>query len=609
MKSKRIFKETGIKTENVSNSKIPISNKEEILKGKFIQYKTEGNEYHSTRIIKLTKRDVDKIIKIQKWWKSILYRLNPFRKSEKIYFKKNKEKYEEKFTLNSSSQDKIRNKYDYNSNNFKNVYYNSINSNSSFNTNFNSYSNNTHKINIQKYQNSKYYTNTNNTYNSINSNIKKNLNKNTLSRGSNNYIQFMTRKTEAKPNTQNPGSLSSSPSVKSRYLVETKKIEIFRKPKSNSDNKSYSKNSIFSLGEISKSEVKNMIRNIWNEESFCSTVESLSCISEGNKSISNPSRNNTIILEEYEEEIRKLRTLLYEKDDELNNLISNLKQGNTLYNNKTWNEIIIPSPINEIHIESFKNNSQLELNSINNEKVQTKEIIQESISDNEAVLEIQEMNALAIISKKKKYKNICQHLQSMSILCKKSLELNDDYNIEREREPSVIQKIEEINITSIISRSKNKIQELDGLQILSMNNRLKNKNNLIIQNLDKIFVRSLFHKKLKRNIIQELDGFQILKQQKQIKILPQCVDELLIPREYDMLLVKPTWSSLKVQGSGLNILAIGKDRALENQEVDEFNIPGLNKPELCIQSQENMTLLKNEFLEKIKLLNHCLKIL
>ena len=75
---------------------------------------------------------------------------------------------------------------------------------------------------------------------------------------------------------------------------------------------------------------------------------------------------------------------------------------------------------------------------------------------------------------------------------------------------------------------------------------------------------SLFCKKLKRNIIQELDGLQILKRQKQIKILPQYVDELLIPRVYDMLLVKPTWSSLKVQGSGLNILAIGKDKALEN---------------------------------------------
>ena len=603
MKSKRIFKETVIKTESISNSKIPISNKEEIFKGKFLQYKTEGNEYHSTRVLKFTKRDVEKIITIQKWWKSVLYRLNPYRKSEKIFFRRNKENIEEKYSLNSSSRDKMKSKYDYNSINLKNAYRSSINSNSSFNTNINSYSNNTQNVNFHKNHNSNSYTNINYTYNSTNSNMNKNLNINTISRGSNYYIQSMTKKTEAKSNTQNPGSLSTSPSVKSRYLVETKKVEIFRKPKCNSDNKPYrkiSKNNNFSFSEISKNEVKNMMRNIWNEESFCSTVESLSCISEGNKSFCNASPNNIIILEEYEEEIKKLRNLVYEKDDELNNLISNLKQNNTLFNaNKTWNELNVPSPINEIHIKSFKNNSQTELNYIDVEKIKKKELIQDSFSDNEAVLEIQEMNALAIISKKRKYKNICQHLQSMSILYKKNSEQNEYLIGQRERESSVIQKIEEINITSIIPKPKNKIQELDGLQILSMNKGSKCKNKLIIQKLDKIFVRSLFHKKFKRNIIQELDGLKILKQQKQINMLPQCVDELLIPREYDMLLVKPTWNSLKVQGSGLNILALDKDVALENQEVDEFNIPGVNKPELCIQSQENMTLLKNQLLHKI----------
>ena len=611
MKSRRLFKETIIKTDNFSNSTNLLSNKEEMLKAKYnIHYKTEGNEYHSPRMKKYTKRDVDKIIKIQRWWKDILYRLNRYRKSEIIYFNRNRDNIDDKYSMNSSSQEKMRSKYDNNTNNTKNINCNSIYSNSTFNTNINSYSNNTHKINFQKYHNSKSYTNINNTYNSTNSNIKKNLNINMQSRGSNYYIQTMTKRTEAKSNMQNPGSLSTSPSVKDRYLVETKRIEIFRKPKCNSDNKPHSKssrNSLLSFGEISKSDVKNMMRNIWNEESFCSTVESLSCISDGNKNSINSSQNNTIILEEYEEEIRKLRTLLYEKDDELNNLISNLKQNNTLFNNnKAWNEVNIPSPINEIHIESFKNHSQSEINYDDTEKSEKKEIIRESISDNEGVLEIQEMNALAIISTKKKYKNICQHLQSISILCKKKSELSEEYIMEKIREPSVIQKIEEINITSIITRPKNKnrIQELDGLQILSMKNKLKNKNKLIIQKLDKIFVRSLIRKKLKRNMIQELDGLEILKQRKQINILPQCVDDLLIPREYDMLLVRPKWNSLKVQGSGLNILALEKDIALENQEVDEFNISGLKKPELSVQSQENMTLLKNKFLEKIKVLIH-----
>ena len=337
MKSKRIYKETIIKTENLSTSTNPIYNKEEMLKEKYIQYKTEGNEYHSSRMKKYTKRDVDKIIKIQRWWKDILNRLNPYRKTEIIYFNRNKENIEDKYSLNSSSQEKMRSKYDNTTNNIKNINCNSIYSNSSFNTNINSYSNNTHKINFQKYRNSKSYSNINNTYNSNNTNIKKNLNSNMQSRGTNYYIQTLTKRTEAKSNMQNPGSLSTSPSVKDRYLVETKRVEIFRKPKCNSDNKPYSKSSrssILSFGEISKYDVKNMMRNIWNEESFCSTVESLSCISDVNKSISNTSHNNTIILEEYEEEISKLRTLLYEKDDELNKLISNLKQNSFTIRNK-----------------------------------------------------------------------------------------------------------------------------------------------------------------------------------------------------------------------------------------------------------------------------------
>ena len=580
MKSRRIFQESIIKTEKIKSSKIPLSKKEEIFEIKHYKNRSQRISYQTPKVVKFTKRDADKIIKIQRWWKNILLKINSKIKTQKIYLKRNQDTSEEKYSFSSSSQDKKRNKNDSNNNNIKNIQY-SINSVSSFNTNINTYSNNTHKTqNLKKNHQSKSYSNINsNTYNTKNSNIK------------NNYIQTITRKTEMQTNPQYPGSLSSSPSDKSRYFIETKKIEIFRKPKSSSDNKS--KNSVTPFSEISKSEVKNMMRNIWNEESFCSTVESLSCISEGNKS-NNMSQNNTIILEEYEEEINKLKTLLLEKDHELNNLVTNLKlkQGNIL-DNKTWNEIIIPSPINEIHIESIKRNSKTDSNNAGNE----------SVSDSEGVLEIQEMNALSIISKKRMYNNICQHLQSISILSRKYSELNEEYIIERlkDKEDLIIQKIEEINVTSIIPRPKdlNQIQELDGLQILSIKHGLKKKK-YIKQNLDKIFIKSLRPKK--QNIIQELDGLEIIKGDKQINNLPQCVDELLIPREYDMLLVKPMWNKLKVQGTGLNILALEKDRALENQEIDEFIIPNLEKPKLLIQSQEKLSLLKSKFLQKIKVL-------
>jgi ADP-heptose:LPS heptosyltransferase len=65
MKSRRIFKESYI-SKNISNSKIPISPKEENYNNKFNTYKS---------ITKYTKKDVDMIIKIQRWWKSIFLKL------------------------------------------------------------------------------------------------------------------------------------------------------------------------------------------------------------------------------------------------------------------------------------------------------------------------------------------------------------------------------------------------------------------------------------------------------------------------------------------------------------------------------------------------------
>ena len=583
MKSRRIYKEPIIKTESNINSKIPYSNKEEINKFKSTkQYKTEGNLYHSTRMIKLTRKDIEKLKKLQKWWKRILTHLNPYRKSQKIFLRRNNDNMQEKYSSNSSSNDLGKNKYDY-----KNRYRNSSTSNSSLNTNINTYSNNTYNNkDLKKAHYSKSYTNLNtNTYNSYNPY------NNSTSNKKNYYIQNMTRKTEATTNPQYAGSLSTSPSNKSKYLVETRKIEIYKK-QNNSDNKPYSKsslNSFISFSEISKNEVKNMMKNIWNEESFCSTVESLSCISNGknNNNISNnSSQNNTIILEEYEEEIHKLRKLLVEKEYELNNINNK---------NKTWNEINIPSPINEIHIESFKNSSQSEINYIDIENKEKQEILRGNISNNsvEDVLEIQEINALSIISNKNRYiKNICQHLQSLSILS------NKNYN----KSNLTFQKIEEINITSIISSSKynnNKIQELDGIQILNMNNNeLKRKNKLLIQKLDRIFIRCFSHNNY--NMIQELDGLEILKQEKQVKIFPQCVDELLIKKQYDKPSnIEPLSKELKIQGSGLNILSLGKNKELQNQQMDKFNIEGLPKFELDIQSQDKITLLKNDIFQNI----------
>jgi len=600
-----------------SQSKVPTSTKEESSASKYSKYqkyKSLRNGEDFSKMRKFTKKETDLIIKIQKWWKRILARLNGYKIREKLrkekgsgYVIKNREVVREKnFTSNSNykkdntSGQKTANKIEINKN-YKitsntNVI-NSANSNTSSFSNINSYSKYS-STNLQKNQNSKSYTN----INSINSNVKKNLNINTnlTTSTSQNYIQSQSKKTTGYP--QYLGSISTSPSMKGKYIIETKKVEIFKRPKNYSANKTMSKNTFSSMSEISRYEVKDIMKNIWNEESYCSTVESLCCLSDENKS--NLSQN-VMIFEEYEEEIRKLKSLLMEKDDEINNLMANLRETekemsvkytttiNEYNKNKydqeavqmismkksNWNEINLPSPVSEIYIQSFKTNyhSGMAYNMEKyTQKIRKEESAQETISDSEAVLEIQEMNALSIISNKVKPKNICQHLQSLMILSKKN----------EEEEPFIFQKIEEINITSIVNKPRNQIQELDGLEIISMKKIPIN----ISQNVDKICIKSLKKREV-HNIIQELDGFEILKLEKGPQIA-QCVDEFEIQREYDMLLVKPSWNSLQIQGSGLNLLAVSRDLALENQEIDEFEIKGKERPTLSMQSPDKLTILK-----------------
>ena len=614
------YSKQGTNSISISQNKNETSPKEEIGQSKFskyAKYRSMKKAQESKEKI-YSKKDVDLIIKIQRWWRRVLAKLNGYKIREKLrkeksssYITKNREVVREKYY----SSNKTTNKYDSNSSknninkantssnysNYKNTnnknLVNSVNSNTSSYSNINSYSKYSSN-NLQKNQNSKSYNN----ISSINSNFKNNLkiNTNMTSNSSQNLIHTMSK--QSKDYSKYVGSVSTSPSIQGKYVIETKKVEVFKRPKNYSASKTMSKNSILSTSEINRYEVKDIMQRIWNEESYCSTVESLCCLSDESKSM-NASQNNTIIFEEYEEEIRKLRSLLMEKDDELNNLMANLNETKdqlsvkytSTYNeyNKSnynqnakemiskkrlgWNEVNLPSPVSEIYIESFKTDYGARM-AYNMEKYSQKikeESVQETISDSEAVLEIQEMNALSIISNKLKPKNICQHLQSLMILSKKN----------EEEEPLIFQKIEEINITSIVNRPRNQIQELDGLEIISMKRMPRN----VSQNIDQIFIKSM--KKEGHNMIQELDGLEIVRAEK-LPHTPQCVDELEIQREYDMLLVKPTWNSLQIQGSGLNLLAMARDTGLENQEIDEFEILGKDRPIPSMQSLNKFTIMR-----------------
>ena len=628
----------GTNSGSYFQNKIPVSNKEDNRVTKIIKSTTTrttknniSDGYLSKRY---TKREIDKIIKIQRWWRRILAILKGYEIRESLfsnnsgtgnYVVKSQKIYTEKYTSNRSS-----NSNQPSSLNFKN----STKSYTSLNN-----------INT----NSKSYTNINN----VTSNMKRNLNATNINvSSSENFIQTVDKRLISQNSPRGAPSGSTSPSVGGKYIIETKKVEVFRKPKNTSVNKFVKEENINTSTSITNYEVRQLMKDIWSNEIYCSTVESLCCLGDDGKS--NVSQN-TAIFEEYEEEIRKLKSIIMQKDDELNNLTTNLNnvsknlketkkelninitknmQLKNGFNQQKldqdahelqiismkmgWNDVNIPSPVNEIYIESIENRMPQRMQYIEGMQIMGKkqeESVQESISDPEAVLEIQEMNALSIISNKKKVKNICQHLQSLMILSKRNdeeeyyIKEKEEKNLEIipvEKEPLVFQKIEQINYKSRPKprKPKNQIQELDGLEIINYKKpdlRRKKIIKFIIQNIDKIGFKYEEKKIIKKkNTIQELDGLEILKSVKK-QNMPQCVDELEISREYDMLLVKPAWNSLQIQGSGLNLLAIPRDRGLENQEVDEFEILGLEKPELFIESLEKISFEKPK-VQKIQVL-------
>ena len=634
----------GFKAQN----KIPVSKKEETSTSSKVVFSSKYNRSKYADRFKnrgkiYNKGEVDKIIKIQRWWRRMLAILNGYKIRETLrkqnnqnYVVKSKKIYTEQYITNQSRNSNPKEPPTYSFKNPKDY------------TVFSSMNN----IN----SGSRSYTNINNVTTTVQRNLNPNINLKTSS--SQNYIQTIDKRIITQSSPRMVQSVSTSPSNKSKYIIETKKIEVFRKPKNFSESRFVKESNYNAVNTMSNYEIKQVMRDIWNDETFCSTVESLCCLGDDTRPNVTNNTNNSIIFEEYEEEIRKLKTLLMEKDDEINNLMANLKETrnqlninitkNLKYKNGYmqkkfdpdshelqiistkigWNDVNVPSPVNEMFIESIENKFPQRMQYIEGMQImgkRTEESIQESVTDPEAVLEIQEMNALSIISNKIKPKNMCQHLQSLMILSKRNEEQSEEYSVNikekeekrdieiipLEKEPLVFQKIEQINITSIRPKSRkprNQIQELDGLEIINYKRpkidlKRKVKPKFIAQNVDKICIKSLFKEEKKKIIIQELDGIEILKTGK-VQPIPQCVDELEIPREYDMLLVKPTWNSLQIQGSGLNLLAMPRDMGLENQEVDEFEILGVEKPELFIESLEKISYEKAKVLQKIQVLIH-----
>ena len=471
--------------------------------------------------------------------------------------------------------------------------------------------NQTHNKNIYQSKDVRLYEYTSgNTYN-INSNLKHHPNQVNNLIPNHRFYNSITTKTEKATKTYQSGSRrservqSSSPIGRNKYIVETKKVELFSKPRYSSVSNSSRETNI----SISKTQLKKFIKNIWLEEIYCSNVETLCCLVDNQNNNRNSSaamyekelEQKAIIIKDYEAQILKLKSVLNIKEQEIKKLVQNLKQSESAIKNKKiyelniknknvenldkdahelqiistkqerktnehldkdahsleiisfkkgWNGIIIPSPVNEIYIQTLMNSeSNAEMREMN--LIKEEEIIRRKKLEKISNLEIQEMGILSIISRRPKSNILCQHLESIMILSKENIP------------PLKFQKIQEINVTSEETKPQNEIQELNGLEIITYQKNRK------------------------------------------VNLQEQHLNGLEIQRDYDMLLVKPLWNSLKIQGTGLNLLAMPRDIELENQEIDEFEIHG-TKPEkiqvLMPVAENNMEKITNfEIIGKVKM--------
>jgi len=449
-----------------------------------------------------------------------------------------------------------------------------------------------------------------NSYN-INSNLKHHPNQVNNLIPNHRFYNSITTKTEKSTTTYQNGSRrservqSSSPIGRNKYVVETKKVELFTKPRYSSVSNSSKETNV----SISKTQLKKLMAKAWLEEMYCSNVETLCCLVDNQNSNRNSSvamyekelEQKAIIIKDYEAQIMKLKSVLNMKEQEIKKLVQNLKQSESAIKNKKiyelntktknvekldkdahelqiisrkqerktnehldkdahsleiisfkkgWSGNIIPSPVNEIYIQTLNNSDGYE-EMREMKQIKEEEIIKRKKLEKIPNLEIQEMGILSIISRRPKKNILCQHLESIMILSKENIP------------PLRFQKIQEINVTSEETKPEHEIQELNGLEIIT-------------------------YQKNKKANLQE-----------------QRLNGLEIQRDYDMLLVKPLWNSLKIQGTGLNLLAMPRDIQLENQEIDEFEIHG-TKPEkiqvLMPLAENNMEKITNfEIIGKVKM--------
>ena len=473
------------------------------------------------------------------------------------------------------------------------------------------------------------------------------------------------------------------PGQNDKFIVQTTRVEVFKRPylskpllkpeiitkeiKENNKKSNFETNKDYYI-EIEKENLKQYMRNIWNEENQSTNVVNLRIIQLESLNINNYSERKRITINEYEEQIRQLKIELSKKEKaliEANNKLKSLSNKRILI--KDINDYEYINEENYLKREDiallgkkqpFYDNLKIQLvgnlviqNPYNIEIIPIeKEPLKKQLIDSlyiEGGQEILQYEIEELYTKKKLQqlyfpdeKTIIEEKDNIQILPlpKEPLkkQLVDSLYIERIfiRPENEIQFINQLDISRTL-RPKNIVMEIgDNLEILPIEKEplkkqlvdalyiegiMLSKSENIIQNVDKLYIMKAPRGK---NVIELKDNIEIYPIEKK-PLKKQLVDYLYIERliplkpenkiqNTDQLSIfrTPKPKNIIEPKDTLEILPKEKE-PLKKQIIDSLQIEGLStiKVEIKIQNTDQLTIFRTQRPENIIEIKDFLEIL
>lgn len=408
------------------------------------------------------------------------------------------------------------------------------------------------------------------------------------------YSSVINRQSFSRSDSNNDTNNSKG----NKFIIQTTRVEVFKrqymciplikpeiitkKNKVNFDKKNDEENLEIILD---KDSLKQNMANIWNEENIYTLADSLCIIPDEKSNKENILRSNKI--KNYEDEIKKLKMSLAQKEKELNDLSNKLK---SMQNKKSLDRKLIKRQlVDNLFINNHRNislnqNSSIETNDNFEILPMEKRPLEKQIIDSLFILS-NSRNLSSIFSNEKTIAEARDNLEILPIE-KEPLkkQVVDDLFIEKSfliKPDNLMQNVDKITIQEL-NKEQNSIESGHSLEIFPAQ-----KEPLQMQLIDSLFIEKNIQKK-PENKIQNIEKMSLFKTKKPQNIY-ESIDNIEISYiEEEKSLEKQTVDNLFIEKNEV-IRPLNKI-----QNVDELFIFKTKRPQNIIETEYSFELLPKE---------------